>query len=165
VAHLSRMRSTSWRKSSQVLYSSGRSFRRDQHLEWVVVPRTYVKLVVLAHLPRELAADPRARLRAALCVEPPAALHRAHDPAARALLREDPAEPGVVRRAPERKVREEEDARVCAREEEEEEQLRAEEAERRRVDVRFRVRRVEERGEDVVRRRHPEHCAWCGQAR
>lgn len=119
---------------------------------------THVKGIVLAHFAHELPANPSTDLGPSVLIEPPEPLHRLDDPLALALLREDVPESSIVRSPPKRKIEEEKELARRARQGVEERELEREEAEVDDVDVRFWVRRVEKRRDDVVSRRDAEYC-------
>jgi hypothetical protein len=121
-------------------------------MEW-----THVKGIVFAHFAYELPTNPITNFRAAVFIEPPKPLHRLDYPLALALLREDVSEPSIVRSTPERKIKEEKEFAGRTWQGVEKDELESEEAEVKDVDVRFWVRRVEERRDDVVRRRDAEY--------
>jgi hypothetical protein len=122
-----------------------------------VSERTNVKGIVLPHFAHELPADPITNLRPAFLIEPPKILHRFDDPLALALLREHVPKPNVVGSPPERKVEEEKEPARGGLQGVEEHKLKRKEAEVKNVDVRFGVRRVKKRCDDIVCRRDAEN--------
>ena len=158
--HLIRMISTAWRKSSQVLYSSGSSCNgmmrecgeQDGH-----GTAAHVEGIVFSHLTHELSADPRSHIWPTVLIEPPESLHRPDDPSPLALLGQHVSKPGVVRGTPEREIEKKEDLARRARQGVKEDELEREQAEVDNVDVRFWIGRVEEGCDDIVRGRDAEN--------
>lgn len=109
--YLSNMTSTNWRKSSQVLYSRGSSWGRDQDLEKKDSKNPHVERVVFPHLAFELVSDPCSHLGAAFLVQPTQLLDLSDNPFLLALLRQDPSKASVICRSPEREVENKEDPR------------------------------------------------------
>ena len=70
--------------------------------------RAHIKGIILPHLPHQLVAYPLPHSRVPLLVKPTPSLHLPYHPFLLALLRKHPAEPRVVRRAPEGEVAQEE---------------------------------------------------------
>ena len=122
------------------------------------VQTTHIKRVVLAHLSRKLRTYPIAHARVPRRIEPSQPLHRPHDPLVFALLGQHPSQPPIIRRPPKRKVEREKDLGGASRQHVEQHELQAEQRQVQRVQVALGVRRVEERGEHVVCRRHAKDC-------
>lgn len=79
-------------------------------------PTTHIEIIVGVHLHAKLVLDPFPDFRTPLRVKPAASLNFTDDPFLLGLLRQDPAQAGVVRSSPECKVQKEEGASERSRE-------------------------------------------------
>lgn len=99
--------------------------------------KTDIETIIAPHLPNQLFPDPLPNLRPPLPIQPPHPLHLPHDPLPPTLFRQHIAKARIVRRAPEREVREEEDFAECPGCGAEEDELEGEEEEVEDVEVRL----------------------------
>lgn len=68
---------------------------------------THIERIIFSHLVHQLFPDPLPDSRMALLIKPAESLHLLHDPFLLALLREDPTETCVIRRAPKCEIKDE----------------------------------------------------------